>query len=138
MKIAKDEIELIAKRARITTNEILSQFEKMNNKIEGHPKDIEELTALKDYMAAIPSDIEKMQKDIKDCLNIYETLNFFNYKFSDDDDFNKRWKLFGAPLETMSRIEKQLKILQVLQEKYLAQMTGNMEEFEKTINEITD
>jgi len=28
--------------------------------------------------------------------------------------------------------------LQVLQDKYLGQMNGNMEEFEKTINEITD
>jgi len=92
----------------------------MNMKIEGHPRDIEELTALKDYMAGIPNEIEKLQKDIKDCLGIYEILNGFNYRFADDDDFGKRWKLFGAPQETNSRIEKQLNILQVLQDKYLS------------------
>jgi dynein heavy chain len=83
----------------------------MNMKIESHPKDIEELTALKDYMAGVPNEIEKLQKDIKECLSYYEILNGFNYKFTDDDDFNKRWKLYGAPQETGSRIEKQLAIL---------------------------
>lgn len=138
LKIARDEIDLIAKRAKVVANEILTSFDKMNLKIETTPKDIEELTALKDYMAGIPNEIEKLQKDIKDCLGIYEILNGFNYKFADDDDFNKRWKLYGAPQETNSRIEKQLSILQVIQDKYLSQMNGNMEEFEKTINEITD
>jgi len=111
LKIAKDQIDLIAKRAKITANELLTHFEKMNMKIESHPKDIEELTALKDYIAGVPNEIEKLQKDIKECLSYYEILNGFNYKFTDDDDFNKRWKLYGAPQETGSRIEKQLAIL---------------------------
>lgn len=105
-KIAKDEIDLIAKRAKVFANELLGHFDKMNMKIESHPKDIEELTALKDYMAAVPNEIEKLQKDIKECLTYYEILNGFNYKFGDDDDFNKRWKLFGAPQESASRIDK--------------------------------
>ena len=50
-KIANDQIELIAKRAKMQANEILEVFEKMNNKIESAPKDIEELTSIKDYMA---------------------------------------------------------------------------------------
>ena len=60
LKIAKDEIDLIAKRAKVTANELLTQFDKMNMKIESHPKDIEELTALKEYMAGIPNEIEKL------------------------------------------------------------------------------
>ncbi len=71
-------------------------------------------------------------------MGIYEILNGFNYKFTDDDDFNKRWKLYGAPQETHLKIEKQLKTLAVLQEKYLGQMNVSMEEFEKSINEIID
>jgi hypothetical protein len=31
----------------------------MNNKIESAPKDIEELTSIKDYMSAVPNEIEK-------------------------------------------------------------------------------
>jgi dynein heavy chain, axonemal len=114
LKIAKDEIDLIAKRARICANELLLNFEKINNKIESHPKDIEELTALKDYMSSVPNEIEKLQKDIKDCLAIYEILNQFNYRFPNDADFDKKYEVLGAPKTTNSKIEKQLNILQVL------------------------
>ena len=138
LKIAKDEIELIAKRAKQSSIELLQSFEKINNKIESHPKDIEELTALKDYMNSVPNEIEKLQKDIKDTLGIYDILSLFNYRFPNDADFDKKYEVFGAPKETNSKIEKQLNILQVLQDKYLGQMVGNMEEFEKTINEIID
>ena len=100
--------------AKSTANNILSLFEKMNMRCEIHPKDIEELTTLKDYMSSVPNEIDKLRKDIKDCLSIYEILNSFNFKFGDEDDFGKRFKLFGAPLETHIRIEKQLAILQVL------------------------
>lgn len=114
IQIAQDEIELIAKWAKINANNIIAVFEKMNLKIEGHPKDIEELTALKDYMGSVPNEIEKLQKDLKDCLNIYTILDQFNYKFADDEDYGRKWKVFGAPLDTSSRIEKQLNILQVI------------------------
>jgi dynein heavy chain len=75
-------------------------------KIESQPKDIEELCSIKDYMAAVPTEIEKMSADIKNCMNIYEILNFFNYKFSDDDDYDKKWRVFGGPKETMEKIDK--------------------------------
>jgi hypothetical protein len=50
-------------------------------KIESHPKDIEELTALKDFMIGVPNEIDKLQKDIKETLHIYSILDNFNYKF---------------------------------------------------------
>ncbi len=43
-KIAKDVIDLIAKRAKQAANELLNTFDKINMKIESHPKDIEELS----------------------------------------------------------------------------------------------
>lgn len=82
-------------------------FEKMNNKIESAPKDIEELTSIKDYMAAVPNEIEKVTSDLKACLNIYEILSQFNYKYHEEDDYNKKWKLYGSPKETVEKIDKQ-------------------------------
>ena len=73
-------------------------------KIEGSPKDIEELTGIKDYMTAVPFEIEKLMGDVKTCTSIYDILNSFNYKFNDDDDFDKKWRLIGSPQETMKKI----------------------------------
>ena len=88
-------------------DELLIAFEKMNNKIESAPRDIEELTSIKDYMAAIPNEIEKLMPDLKTCMHIYEILNQFNYKFHQDEDYDEKWRLFGSPKETIEKIEKQ-------------------------------
>jgi len=59
-KIATDEVELIARRARKSADEIIESFEKMDMKICSAPRDIEELTQIKEYMASVPNEIEKM------------------------------------------------------------------------------
>ena len=56
-------------------------FEKMDMKIGSQPKDIEELTSIREYMAAIPNELEKLSVDIKLCMGVYDILNFFGYKF---------------------------------------------------------
>jgi dynein heavy chain len=63
-RIANDEIELIAKVARQRTKEELEKFEAMHRKIETAPKDIEELTGIREYMASVPKEIEKEKVEI--------------------------------------------------------------------------
>ena len=104
-KIAEQEIELIGKRAKKQANDLIDIFEKMDMKICSSPKDIEELTALKDYMSAIPNELEKLSVDIKACLSIYDILNYFGYKFIDDEEFDKKWRVYGAPKDTLHKID---------------------------------
>lgn len=92
-------------------------------KIESIPKDIEELTAIRDYMAAVPSEIEKINVDIKLCMNIYDILNQFSYKFSDEDEYDKKWRVFGSPKDTLLRIEKQQVYLEKEKDRFLQAMT---------------
>lgn len=103
--IANDEIELIAKSAKKQSNTLIELFEKMDMKICSQPKDIEELTSIRDYMANVPNEIEKLSGDIRVCMGIYEILNQFCYKFKEDEDYDKKWKVHGAPKETISKIE---------------------------------
>jgi hypothetical protein len=76
-------------------------------KIEASPKDIEELTHIKDYMATIPNELSKTQTEINNVTAIYDILDEFSYKFQDDDDYDNKWKVFRAPKDTMEKIEKQ-------------------------------
>jgi hypothetical protein len=78
----------------------------MQMKIESQPKDIEELTSIKDYMSAVPMELEKINVEIKANMNIYDILSSFNYKFQDEEDYDKKWRVFGAPKETMEKIDK--------------------------------
>lgn len=98
-------------------------------KIESQPKDVEELTSIKDYMASVPSEIEKMNAEIKNCMNIYDILGQFGYKYADDEDYDKKWRVFGAPKDTVEKIDKQHAYLEKEKEKFLQQMIGNQTEF---------
>lgn len=53
-KIAQDQIELISKIAKATSNKILKDFELANIKVEGIPKNIEELSSIRQYMQGLP------------------------------------------------------------------------------------
>lgn len=32
---------------------------------------------------------------------MYETLDYFHYKFDEDEEYEKMWKVYGAPIETI-------------------------------------
>lgn len=48
-------------------------------------------------MNQLPNELEKRQVGIKNCMMIYETLNEFHYRFDDDEEYDKMWRVFGAP-----------------------------------------
>jgi len=97
----------LPKLPKKVSNEIIEEFEKSNIKVESVPKGIEELSSIKDFMNELPKALEKNQKIIKDCMQIYQTLDEFHHKFDDEEEYDKMWRVYGAPQETVVRIEKQ-------------------------------
>ena len=53
------------------------------------------------------NEMEKKQVDIKKCMDIYGILDKFHHKFENDEDYDKMWRVYGAPVETIQRIGKQ-------------------------------
>jgi dynein heavy chain len=128
-KIAEEQIVLISKIAKATSDKILDDFEKSNMKVEGVPKNIEELSNIKEYMQGLPKELEKKQNEIKNCMKIYECLDEFHNKFDDEEEYDKMWRVFGSPLETVQRIEKQQGFLEKEKEKFIKQMENNKKDF---------
>lgn len=52
-------------------------------------------------------------------MGVYEILNQFNYKFAEDENYDKKWKVFGAPKETISKIEMQQVYLEKEKDKFI-------------------
>ena len=50
-------IELIAKTAKKMATNTMEQFDNVNLRIESQPKDIEELSGIKDFMQSVPNEI---------------------------------------------------------------------------------
>jgi hypothetical protein len=40
-------------------------------------------------------------------MQIYQILEEFKYSFSDEQDYDMQWRLFGSPLDTKMYVERQ-------------------------------
>jgi dynein heavy chain, axonemal len=86
-RIAEEEIEIIAKQAKLQTNRILAKFKQWHEIIEKIPTNIEELNEIREFMSKAPIEIKKLKSDMEASFENFEVLNEFGYKFKSDDDF---------------------------------------------------
>lgn len=57
--------ELISKRAKKNTKQILEKFQAIQNKIQKNPKDIEHLTEIKEFIQNdVPTQLENLEESI--------------------------------------------------------------------------
>ena len=87
-------------------------------------------------MASLPMELEKQQIQIKACMKIYETLDKFHHRFEDEEDQDRMFQVFGAPKDTMERIEKQTGLLEKEKERFIKQMDNNKLDFSERINNL--
>lgn len=113
---------MIARHARQHAISTMDSFEEINQKVESNPKDIEELSTIRDFMSGVPNDIEKLQGEIKLGMQFYEILNEFQYTFVNEDDCDRRWRLFGSPLTTVTKIATQGNKLDKDKDKFVSLM----------------
>ena len=100
----------------------MAEFDTKDLKIIAVPNNIEELSEIKSYMAQVPNEIEKLGVEINKCTDIYDMLNEFQYAFEQEEDADKRWRMFGSPQETIQKIARQNVTLDKEREKFVAQM----------------
>lgn len=127
--------ELIALRSRDKNATLLENFRKMHREINKPPKDIEELTEIKDLISRVPMEIEKMKIDIEANMNTYSILEKFNYKFT-VDDMNKKWDLFGYPKKTYDLIAIKSEELEKQKEVFKEHMATEQVEFSEAIEDL--
>ena len=108
----------------------------MNNKIEKKPTDIEDLTAIKEYMATVPNELEKLAVEINSTLDVYAILEEFQYKFHEQEDYDKQWALYGSPKETLEKIEKQTIALNSKKDHFIKEMKKEQTDFKAETQEI--
>ena len=134
-KIMKDEIQLIAKRCRQQTEEILTSFEEIRTNIKKVPKDIEELTEIKEYMNACGSDVQKQQLELRTMMQSFDILEEFKCKFP-FQDLDKKWEAFRCPKDIYELMEKQNDYLEKEKGKFLSQMETHQKDFAEKLDDL--
>jgi dynein heavy chain len=117
-------------------NATIDAFYKINDKINSQPKDIEELSQIRDFMQSVPGEIEKLDVQIKLGMQVYEILADFKYTFAEEEDYDKQWRLFGSPNDTKAVIGRQMQALEKEKDKFVNLMNQEQSEFDLKVNEF--
>jgi dynein heavy chain len=131
----KNLLELIAKRARERTRALFNDFQEMERRISKRPKTIKELTELNDYLDNIPGDMEKKKLEIDECMDAFTMVEEFGYKFP-ADELNKRWEVYGYPLQIQEQTDKRLVDLEKEKADFQENMILDREEFKDNIDNL--
>ena len=135
ISFVKHLIEMIAQKSRDATVKMLEEFRKMHREISRPPKDIEELTEIKDYISRIPAELEKIRLDIEQNMTTFAMLEKFQYRFT-NDDMNKKWELFGYPKKTAELNATKSEELDKLKVVFQDKMSLDQEEFKESIADL--
>ena len=133
--IVKMLTELIAHQVRTMNANLSEYFRELNKKLNRPPKDIDELTALMELMAQVPTEIEKKMIEIDEYLSKYRILEKFNYKFS-TDDMERRWAVYGSPKKIMELIDLKQDDLEKNKAVFKEQMVEEQTEFREAIQDL--
>ena len=79
-------------------------------------------------MQNLPNELQKIDQEQKSSLDIYKTLEEFNYKFN-KDDMNRRWQVFGNSKDVMELMDQRKNALEKDKVKFYENMKNNQTEF---------
>lgn len=134
-QLQKNLTNLIAKRAKQSTITLFNQFQQIKNKIREVPKNIEQLTEIREYMTATPQELEKIKLEMAKCFDIYKILEGFEHRFS-KDDMDRKWIIFGAGKEILELIEGRKKELDKDSVKFAEKMADEQTELKDRIDNL--
>ncbi len=72
----------------------------IKGRLNEDPTNIEKLVELKEYMANLPIELDKLKTDMNKVFDVYKIMEEFNYKFT-PDEMSKRWNTFAGPRDIM-------------------------------------
>ena len=134
-QVTKNLKDVIARRVVQQNEDIYTKILQILHKLREQPKDIEELTALKEYMVQVEQELSQIETSIEECSKVYDILEDFGYILS-SEDINKRWVVFKGPKDIIDTIQQRSEILNRDAKQQLSQMKLQQEEFQGQIEEI--
>lgn len=87
---------------------------------------------MRDYIAMVPMELEKINKEIIESNQIYDILEEFRY-FLPADDLKKRYLIMITPHAILDEIEKKKNEILLKKKDLEEQIVVNQEEFKNTI-----
>eukprot|EP00741_Cyanophora_paradoxa_P012299 tig00000169_g11885.t1 len=128
-------LQLVAKKARALAEGVIGEFAGMHEKLKARPTNIEKVTEMREYIASIPESAGKVAGTIEEMMTHFDLLEEFKFELG-LADFVQRWEAFGWPHKIGVACEQVELLLEKDREKFLHEMEGEQDAFEKTVSEL--
>jgi dynein heavy chain len=56
-------------------------------------------------MVVVPIELEKQKKEIEKSMELYDIMEKYNYKFT-EEEIKKKWLVFGGPKDILKTMEE--------------------------------
>ena len=134
-EVAEKIMDALTQDAQSKTDSICDSFEEMLKKVKTPPKSIEEVTEMREYLEELPMLVAEQQDSIDAVTEIKDQLEQCQYGIS-DEAFGQMYKAIMWPATIAQAGEALKPELDLLQEKFLGVMEGEMLTFGKDLKKI--
>lgn len=138
-EIVKRIFEYYVDRMNTTTEELVEEFNIINNKITERPLSIEHLLEIQDYIKIVPDLVEVLQEKVKIMMLEYEVLDYFWYNIS-DAQFAMKWDVFGWPFQIFVKMfaikEEHKNDIEEFKKQQISEVGGFQERLESLNEEV--
>jgi len=114
------------------TKFISESFESILKELQIVPTNVEETSALQEYMSAIDSLVDPLKEKISEMNDYFSVLDEFHFKISMETS-NAKWANVALPGKVSSQCEDTKNAIQASKDKYLNEMLAEQERFMQSL-----
>lgn len=113
-----------------------NEFKKVTSNLNKRPENIEDLTALEEYIGSLPATIQTLSTLIGDMMQYQSVLDKYKHKI-DHDMGLQLWSVFAAPGKIATKCEDVVTANLAVKNKFKEEMTLEQSSFTKTLVELS-
>jgi dynein heavy chain len=137
-KIADAAQELLIKRYREMAQDVTRAYQAIVTRLQKEPSGdnrMEELTELKEFLATVPSELQKLELESKQVLKTFSLLEHYRMK-TVPDDTHQRYRVYGGPKMVLEQIEKSEENWRKLEKSFMEEMAEDQDDFAERMRDL--
>jgi dynein heavy chain len=136
-KIVDAALDLILTRYREMASDCARGYQSIITQLQKQATNVEELTAAKEYLQGLPSELAKLEVEAKGVMKAFDVLEHFRVRVA-SDDVHQRWRCYSGPKNVDTQIIASELDWAKLEKSFLDEMNEEQQDFDERLNDLTD
>ncbi|KAL0223335.1 hypothetical protein P9112_002725 [Eukaryota sp. TZLM1-RC] len=133
--LSKLALDLLNSSGRHISDEISQQLKEISIKLSKPPRNIEQLTELKEFTEEVKKLLPSIHRKVTDMTKFYDSLESFNYVCS-DSDFKQRWAAVAWPHQIEDLISNNIPAFESFENQFKEELDQGKEAFSRHLQSL--